>query len=557
MPFPPKTAEWAAELGETLSPIISLSADADLEKILTDFIPNSDERSKAISSLPRGAWFSAKKVIAATLYYGLHIRYGFEEAIKTGNWTPWPDQSSEVNCYGQSIATYLVAQNCGLKPELIELVGLQQEKSMQRGGHSLVVVDVGRERPEKWVIDPAMQMYGPVQIGNNSMVVENLDANQKKTHRNDYRTKHFDFILKIINNHDEAIISHVEQLRANPETVLYPGQRMGIPLIDAWQSEEALEALWYLRFIPNHDKHNSQDRGYLVSRVEIERPGIKSRGLEYKIKINQDNSIREEKVTGYYCNGMAWTDFVNPIPMVVLTPSELIPLLEGIAQIPLKERSAFEHKLMKESNSADNPDIKAARTSFQTLQESEYGRIVSAISAVEALYQHGKGLKETYLTAEERQFAIQKYKGTDQLFNYYAKTAQFLKQSSKMKDRVEGRLHDRSRMLPPNRQEDPRMKRFLALETEEERLQHILAHKPNYIDDALDRIVFYDRRIKGKEAQVESMARSTFSDNYDNRVFSGYTRIFAEFLGHFAVTLPQLCLQEYKQKILDKLLNQI
>src|SRR3989344_2288671 len=115
MPFPQKTAEWAAELGEALSPLLNVSKDTDLETTLKDFITNSEERTKAISNLS-GPRFSAKKVAAAAIYYGLDIKYGFEEAIKTGNWTPWPDESSEVNCYGQAVATFMVAKACGLNP---------------------------------------------------------------------------------------------------------------------------------------------------------------------------------------------------------------------------------------------------------------------------------------------------------------------------------------------------------------------------------------------------------------------------------------------------------
>ena len=530
MPIPEETAAWATELAETLQPLLSISKDANLEKILEEFIPNSEERIKVTSTLRQTGHTSPKKVAAAALYYGLDIRYGFEEAFKTGNWTPWPDESSEVNCYGQAVATYLVAKRCGLKSILRDFVGFQQENRTQRGSHSFVVVDVGTEGVEEpWVIDQTMNIYGPITLGENSFTVENLDEETEKTYRNDYRRKTFGFTHKIDSN-EEGIVAQVEQLREHPESVLWVGQRMGIPSIDAWQSEEKLEAPWYIRFIPKFPSPNGapEYRGELVSRIDIARPGIKSRGLEYTIHLNYDGTIIEEKVTGYYCeSSMVWTDFVKPIPTVTLTPDELRPLLEGLAEIPPKERPAFETGLMNESLSEgwfeyssanlNTARLQAARRSFEHLQESG-NRKVWAFSAVEALYQHEKGSKEMYLTTGERQAAIKKLKDAHNLFRYYAKMEEYRRIYEKRKNRLENRLFNRSRMLRADQQKDPRMKTFLALKTEEERLQHILSHKPTYIDDAVDRLIWYDRKIKGKEAQAQISIVLYFIRNGNRRL---------------------------------------
>jgi len=63
----------------------------------------------------------------------------------------------------------------------------------------------------------------------------------------------------------------------------------------------------------------------------------------------------------------------------------------------------------------------------------------------------------------------------------------------------------------------------------------------------------YIGSLKGNERKVDQMARTTFGDNYESAIFGGYVRIFAEFLGHMAVSQPQLFLEKYKEKIIEKI----
>ncbi|MFC1686889.1 hypothetical protein ACFL0E_00850 [Nanoarchaeota archaeon] len=560
MPFPSETLKWAQETKEKLAPLLgergktNLERLSNLEGILGEIFKRSKEKEalETLSSLTSGMENpNHKKITAAMLYHTLQLRYGFQDSLETDNWVPWPNECKTANCYGSAIANYVVAEACGLKPVLVEFIGMQQEgQPNHRAGHSLVVVDVGIEFPEYWIIDQPFAMYGPVKIGENWMEVENLIAKKGKTHKKDYKKKTFGFIQNIATG-EESIVDHVERLRSNPEVVLYPGQRISIPLADKWQSKEAVETPWYLKFIPDRSGEN---KGELVSRMIMDRPGIKSRGLEYKIILGKDDEIKEEKIIGYYCGGMVWVDFINPIPMMELSPEDAFPLLDELPELSFQFSHDFEMYLMEESSSS-SPDecirdhIKAARTSFETMQNSEYGNIVSAFSVVEALYQHEKGGKQNYLSSSEREQAIKRFRGKNPLFGYYVKAKRYLKQASKTKKKLEKKPLT---ILRPSQLESPRVRAFLSLETEEERFQHILKRKPTFVDDAIDRLVFYNRKIKGKEGKIHEMAKSTF-DNYDASVFGGYVRIFGEFLGHIAVTKKYLCLDKYKEKIINKI----
>ncbi|MBI2148851.1 hypothetical protein HYU23_04170, partial [Candidatus Woesearchaeota archaeon] len=152
--------------------------------------------------------------------------------------------------------------------------------------------------------------------------------------------------------------------------------------------------------------------------------------------------------------------------------------------------------------------------------------------------------------------AIRRLKGTHTLFKYYADAERFRKRTSKTRDRLrkeEPDIRRRLNLLRPDQLEDPLNQAFTNLRTEQERLQNILDHKPVYLDDAIDKLIFYDREIKGKEDQVLNMAEAEFGSDYEKNIFAGYGKIFGEFLGHMAVTYEQLTLEGYKERVIRKI----
>src|SRR3989344_3032989 len=548
MPFPKQTLAWAKDLASSLQ---------------LDNIPYD---APCLEDLPPEVKGLRKKTMAFLLYEGLGFKYGFEDSLVSGNWVPWPHELKSVTCYSQAVANFAVAKACGLEPLLVEFIGVKKEEDLLRSGHSTVVINVGENEPEYWVIDQSWGIFGPITIDveEKSMTVEDILAKPERTHRLDYKIKKFEFIHNLLQD-EEDIIHNMNLLQSNPEAVLYLGQRISIPQIDTWQSEKPLESPWFVRYTPQF----GGEKASLVSRIFIIRPGIKNRGLEYRIvfddNTNDDDqsSKLEERVIGYYCDKMVWASFTQPIPMVDLPAQKIVPLLEGLLDIPLAERYKFETQLMAQSISAvftktDNPRLAAARESFANLQESEFGGVVKAFSTVEALYQAAKNGQETYLSNSERNESIQKLKLSNWIFAYFSKDLKYLKRANKLKEKygVEisiAKSRGSSQLLRTDQREDPETRRYLNIESVHEMLTHIVNKRATYLNDALDRLIFYHRKIKGRENKIYDFAGKTFGDNFEPSIFGGYVRIFAEFLGHFASTYPQLSLEKYKPKIIEKI----
>ncbi|MDP3734712.1 MAG: hypothetical protein Q8R37_05780, partial [Nanoarchaeota archaeon] len=557
MPFPLATQHWAEEMKTKLVQYLTVKQHSNLESMVSSSIMRDDSISRKAAEFVSSALQAqnirkSKKEVAESLYYGLCYGYGFSEALETDNWTPWPEECTKANCYGQSIINYAVAAVCGLNPTIVEFIGLQREGDTQRAGHSLVVVDVGDDKPELWTIDQPQRMYGPITIDSNSFSIVNLDSTKEKTQRNDYQNKKFTFLAKIVNT-EEDIISNVKTLRENPEAVLYPGQRIAILYADQWQSEKPLEAPWFIKFIPHQsDGH----RGEIISRIIINRPGIKSRGLEYRITIGNDDAIITERISGYYCKSMEWAEFTHPIPMIDLSLERIKTLVPIAAGIPLDKRQQFELELMNHTRSCSekyNELIAAAKESWAELQQSDAAEMVTAFATVEALYQQEKLGRETYLTSPERSREIERLKNAHPLLTWYAKDIKDMKRDKKIINKQAQSKMERLRLLTQAQREDPRIVAYMTIDSEQEMLNHVLKYKPTFVTDAIDRVIFYERRIKGREDSVSAMAEDTFGASYNHKVFGGYSRIFAEFLGHITMTLPDLSLQKYKQKIITKI----
>jgi|SRR3989344_3616242 len=558
MPLPSKTVEWAQKIKrelftlfdennsiESLLKAFSVHEGENLEDILT---PKIEDASSFL--------VSRKKILAAAIFYGLGHRYGFADALKSGNWVPWPDEASSMNCYVQSIANFAVAQECGLNPTLVEFVGFRQEGTTQVGGHGTIFADVGEPgSPEYWIIDQNHMMCGPITLEDNILEVENLAARKRRTHRNDFRTRRYSYILNMVSN-EERIVEQILQLRMNPEAVLLQGQRIAIPLDDGWQSEEPLDSPWYIKFIPDQD---GSSKGTIVSRIFLNRPGIKSRGLEYQMRLGFDSSISSEGIVGYFCSDMNWADFIDAVPMVRLDLKEL-PLVTELKDLKPEQRIQFELELMRQ---ASNPEseyrefVLAARRSFErAMDDTEHGDLVFKMSAAEAMYQHEKGPRDSYLRPAERERALAKVKRLDPTFEYYLRVMKDIGHYVEARKRLEKKFIPTSAIIPlltSDLQENPRTALFMQLHTEQEKLEHILARKPTYFDDAIDRLIFYQRRIAGNEGKVLELAKDIFGSAYESAIFSGYTRIFAEFLGHLSFAHHDLTLQEYKKSIVQKL----
>jgi len=121
MPFPDHTITWAEEIKDRLFSSFRNPQPAKINfssSLQKEFRDNFLKETGVLETLSHGT--ATKADLATRLFENLRFRYGFREALETDNWTPWPDESSMTNCYGQAIANYVVAKTCGLNPVLVE-----------------------------------------------------------------------------------------------------------------------------------------------------------------------------------------------------------------------------------------------------------------------------------------------------------------------------------------------------------------------------------------------------------------------------------------------------
>jgi hypothetical protein len=106
------------------------------------------------------------------------------------------------------------------------------------------------------------------------------------------------------------------------------------------------------------------------------------------------------------------------------------------------------------------------------------------------------------------------------------------------------------------RQEDPIVARYLQM-SPSERIQHAMAQAPAYLPEIADRLAFLhavlEPAISGN--QLEQLAVKRIGPDLNQHRLRGYTRIFAEFIGHFASAWEQLRYEEYRKGIFETVKN--
>jgi len=123
---------------------------------------------------------------AACLYDGqfYHIRYGFSEAVKSGNCGRYLHEiKKEAECFTLTGVMYLIAREAGLNPRIMRMFGMQDLKDGERAedamvsDHSFIVCDIGKT---KQVIDPFMTVFGRARFLDDQHRVEIYTEHAKK-----------------------------------------------------------------------------------------------------------------------------------------------------------------------------------------------------------------------------------------------------------------------------------------------------------------------------------------------------------------------------------------
>ncbi|MBI1969369.1 hypothetical protein HYS48_01630 [Candidatus Woesearchaeota archaeon] len=560
--FPEATKAWAQQMKERVGLAIHVHKNqGKIPKALEELLETKD-KAKVIPSLPRELQeivrnpelFTDKKLVAEVIYTELTHRYSFIEALERGIYAPWPHELSEVTCASQALVNFVVEQVCGLDPELWEFGGFQPKGRTHFGGHSLTLVDVGEKHP--WVIDQSMELLGPVTWKGNTLTIVNKSKGDK--------AEEYTFVCA--DQYDEASYAERMAYQRSPEgsaSMLLNGQRLGLPEIDAWKTKEPLRVPWFLRY--DHDARS------IITLMGFERPLMQKRGLDLCMRLNQDGRIEEETVRGYFYRELGWVEFLGKYPVVEIPAAEIPSLIPGIEEFSIEEQIAFEEKAMALATAepldrASQHLRDAIYASYERLQATRFGDAVKKFALVEALYQEKRNGQEYVYSPVVRKRGLEQMQHQDAYVKDLLRAMKDLQRGRKFKERVQKLQRAKGRqimyrgrrvyILDPQRLEDPAVQEYLSIDGPLAKLEYMLAHKPRFIDDAIDRILFVQWELAQHAGTLESLeayARNVFGNRLEQELMRGYARIFAEFLGHIAHAWELLSsLGDYKKDIVKK-----
>ena len=163
-----------------VSTLESIIAHHELAQMPAETIEWAKKRADKIRKLTK----NNKSEMARMLYKKGHgykwadWYYGFNEALKTGNYAPFPHEIKERSqCFSFAVAQYCVAKELGLKPKINNAIGMRDPDNSSliddsfQGDHFFVEIDTGNKFP--FIIDKQMGLFGPVTYKNHSIKVRN------------------------------------------------------------------------------------------------------------------------------------------------------------------------------------------------------------------------------------------------------------------------------------------------------------------------------------------------------------------------------------------------
>lgn len=151
--------------------------EAQIKALLPEFIvpPETTAWAKKVAEKLKRRCKENKGLLAQAVYESKDHAprwnkwsYGFEEALKTGNYAPFPHEiKKKIQCFSFAVAQYFLARELGLNPKIKNAIGIRVKSldngSIDRhwkGDHCLVEVNTGGKQPV--LIDSLLSLYGPV-----------------------------------------------------------------------------------------------------------------------------------------------------------------------------------------------------------------------------------------------------------------------------------------------------------------------------------------------------------------------------------------------------------
>ncbi|MEN9626370.1 MAG: hypothetical protein RL557_698, partial [archaeon] len=243
----------------------------------------------------------SKRDQAANLYEGhfLEILYGFDESIKTGNCGRYLHEIvKEADCFIMAGVTYLVARECGLRPQLYHATGMKNLKEGQDSSelgaadHAFVVCQLGKTRLQ--MVDQFMSGWGRVTFIPEENALTIYNKNKTKLIRREYAC------LEALS--EENYLNMMERNRTSE------GGRVAL---SATQKLHYARRAVYLTFDPT--------KNMLTSRTSLRRDRplneklTKELAIEFSTAVAEDGSFDFYDGTLSYFNAenIGWVDHTN------------------------------------------------------------------------------------------------------------------------------------------------------------------------------------------------------------------------------------------------------
>lgn len=320
---------------------------------------------------------SKKVKLAQALYGNIGISYGFDESLKTGNYGPFPHEIKKTaECVNYAAYVYFLADALGLKPRLFWCYKLKHPKENAHEAfgsfdHAFIDVDVGAKR--RVVIDPLLQMYGPVSYDlfkRTMSVVDNPNTNNTK--------REFERLEELkLSDIVERLMFH-----RTPEGEM--------KLLEQGQAISTKYTSWMI--------HYSPDKRTLESRMIRTDPFVMKRVMKQRFHYDESGEIDSGSLELGVCSKVGWlelSDYVSFGEFDIAPVNALFDAVEEVVETVYKSpnwKGRFKPSKLRKllssygiqgfkaerlPESVDRQKVSDALSAFEKLAEEQFKVIVN------------------------------------------------------------------------------------------------------------------------------------------------------------------------------------
>gem|GEM_PF-7065229 len=282
-----------------------IAEETQIKALLPEFIvpPETIIWAQKVAEKIKRKCKGDKKLVAQMIYEkqgkGNWLRwndwgYGFEEALQTGNYAPFPHEIKErAQCFGFAVAQYFLAKELGLNPKIKNAIGLKvkpldsdsSKMDMHcKGDHFMVEVNPGGKQPI--LIDSLLSLYGPVIYSHHSFRLKENDTTR-------YMGATFDCLIEYT---EQELLKKINYLRTPAGSI----EMLKTSEVVHSRNKEASA----IKYEPSSNTIEIQIRATDLFAYRAKVPT--NRGYNNRIKLDQKARIQESELTLCFFDECHW-----------------------------------------------------------------------------------------------------------------------------------------------------------------------------------------------------------------------------------------------------------